>query len=83
MEKRAANGDVKLGKGDDALIGLPQPTLPSISLDDDELSMRAERKAKAAGVDSTREYETYEVYTAPTVPYERGYSMYGVNDYDG
>lgn len=77
MEKRAANGDMKKYKGDDLGPAVPQPTLPSISLDDDDLAMRAKRKAQKAGLDTQMEYESYEVYNAPTLAYERGYSPYG------
>jgi len=45
-----ANGSIKTPKGDVYTGQAPQPTLPSVELEDDEM-WRAKRKAERAGLD--------------------------------
>jgi hypothetical protein len=50
LEKKMANGSIKPPKGEMYTGQAPQPTLPSVELEDDDM-WRAKRKADRAGLD--------------------------------
>ena len=81
-----ANGSIK-----DAPGVIPQPTLPSISLDDEDMGRRRQRKLDAergGGVrPAKKEYAEYEVYNAaglgypPTLDYAQPAQVYEYEQY--
>lgn len=85
LEKKLANGSIK-----DVPGIIPQPTLPNVSLDDDEMGRAASRKqrkleAERGGAAAKREYVEYEISKEqipayqPTLDYDQPYR--GYNDY--
>ena len=86
MEKKMANGSYKGGKDDElaaAAAAFPQPTLPNVSLDDDDYGLKRKLEAERNSARGVRRQKTdmveYDEYTPsypPTdyaVPYEGNY----------
>jgi hypothetical protein len=87
LEKKMANGSIK-----DVPGIIPQPTLPSISLDDDDMSRKTQRKMDAergrgGARQATKEYVEYEVYNSaglgypPTLDYAPPAQVYEYEQY--
>jgi len=83
LEKKLANGEIRNSKGEVIAPSVPQPTLPSISLDDDDLNGPLKRNDR----DSPTDYESNETYERdytgypPKVEYDRGYMPYSSGEY--
>ena len=57
LEKKMAAGGLKNSKGEMVSAAVPQPTLPNVSLDEDDDLLRAKRKADKAGLVLPQENE--------------------------
>ncbi|WWC86643.1 uncharacterized protein L201_001520 [Kwoniella dendrophila CBS 6074] len=75
LEKKMAQGGLKNSKGEILGSAMPQPTLPQISLDDDDLSNeKARRKAERGGLDISGLNDNRYDYPPPG-------GLYGGDDY--
>ncbi|EIW71060.1 hypothetical protein TREMEDRAFT_42550 [Tremella mesenterica DSM 1558] len=70
LEKKMANGEFRNAKGEIVSASVPQPTLPNVSLDDDDDYSRAKRKADKAGLQLPEKAAYEGIY-----PGKRGFSL--------